>query len=86
MDFLIGDEYGPRLANLAEHLFGLEELATVEEALADGLRGDTGGIYDLLDATDVGDGDQRGAVVGAALQLDLADAVGFLAQIENKKS
>ena len=86
MDLLLGDEYGPRLASFAEHLFGLEELTAVEDALADGLCGDTGGIYDLLDATDVGDGDQRGAVVGAALQLDLAGAVGFLAQIENKKS
>lgn len=73
-----GDNNGPGLAGVAEHLLGLEALTLFEDHVADVLGGSGGGVVDLLDAVDEGDGDLGGLVVGAALDLDGAGGVGLL--------
>lgn len=72
------DDNGPGLPGLAEHLLGLEHLTLLKDEGPDGLGSGDGGIEDLLDPVDEGDGDLRRVVVGPALDLELTGRVGLL--------
>lgn len=78
VDLFFWDENGPGFAGLAEHLLSLEELALVEDHVADSLGGRGGGVEGLLDAVDEGHRDLRRLVVGAALHDELARGVRLL--------
>ncbi|KAG6408803.1 hypothetical protein SASPL_131826 [Salvia splendens] len=75
---VIGNNNGPLLAGLAEHLLRLKDAALVEDEGADVLRWGGGGVEGLLDAVGEGNGDLGREIVGAALDLDLAAGVGLL--------
>ncbi|GMN31486.1 hypothetical protein TIFTF001_003267 [Ficus carica] len=78
VELVLWDEDGPGLAGLAEHLLGLEELTLLEDHGPNGLGRCGGGVEDLLDSVDEGDGDLGRLVVSAALDEDLAGGVGVL--------
>ena len=75
---LLRDDNRPGLACFFEHLLGLEVLTLLENHGPYGLGRCGGGVKDLLDSIDEGDGDLRGLVVGAALDEELTGGIGFL--------
>lgn len=77
-ELLLGDDYRPGLAGLAEHLLGLEKLTLLENHVPYVLSRGGGGVEDFLDTVDEGDGDLRWMVVGTALHHQLTGGVGFL--------
>lgn len=75
---LLGDDDRPSFSSFPEHLLGLKELALFKNHIPNCLSGSRGSVENLFDTIDEGDGDLGRAVVGSALDDQLASGVGFL--------
>ena len=74
-DLLVGDNNGPRLTSLTEHLLGLEELTLIENDIRYSLSRGVCGVEDLFDSVEESDGDLRRVVVVSAFDLELTSRV-----------
>jgi hypothetical protein len=72
----VGDNNGPRLTSLTEHLLGLEELTLIENHIRYSLGRGVCGVEDLFDSVEESDGDLGWVVVGSAFDLELTSGVG----------